>query len=132
MVDAPYATRHAPNGMVCAVDHLAAEAGVAVLRQGGTAADAAVAASAVMAVTSQHLCGLGGDLFALVHDGFGPPTALNASGHAGSGADADRLRAAGHTKMPFRGDISSVPVPGCVDGWLALHERWGRMPLADV
>ena len=128
----PFATAHAPTGMVCSVDHLASGAGVAVLRAGGSAADAAVATSAVLAVTTQHMCGMGGDLFALVHHGSGPPEVLNASGRAGSGADADRLRAEGMTTMPFRGRIESVPVPGCVDGWLALHERHGRLPLADV
>ena len=129
---APVATRWAPNGMVCSVDALASEAGIALLRAGGSAADAAVGTSAVLAVTSQHMCGMGGDLFALVHDRAGPPTVLNASGRAGSGADADRLRAEGHTTMPMRGDIRAVPVPGCVDGWVALHERYGRLDLADV
>ena len=129
---APFSTRYAPNGMVCAVDHLAAEAGVAMLRQGGSAADAAVAASSVLAVTTQHMCGMGGDLFALVHTGDGPPACLNASGRAGAGADPERLRAEGHTAMPFRDDIRSVPVPGCVDGWLALHTRFGRLDLATV
>ena len=129
---APFATVHAPNGMVCSVDHLASEAGIAILRAGGTAADAAVATSAVLAVTTQHMCGMGGDLFALVHHADGPPEVLNASGRAGSGADAAKLRAEGMTSMPFRSRIESVPVPGCVDGWLALHERHGRLPLADV
>ena len=79
------------------------------------------------------MCGMGGDLFALVHrPGDAAPAALNASGRAGSGADADRLRAEGHTVMPAAMDIRAVPVPGCVDGWLALHERFGRLPLADV
>lgn len=127
------ATFHAPNGMVCSVDHLASSAGVSMLRQGGSAADAAIAASAVLAVTAPHLCGMGGDLFALVHTPAGNrPAALNASGRAGSGADPDRLRAEGNDVMPFRGDIRSVPVPGCVDGWLALHERFGRLQVADV
>lgn len=132
MPDAPFPTVHAPNGMVASVDHLASEAGVAVLRAGGSAADAAVAASATLAVTFQHNCGMGGDLFALVHHGAGPPAVLNASGRAGRGADADRLLAEGHDTMPFRGDIRSVPVPGCVDGWLALHGRFGRLPIEDV
>lgn len=129
----PFATRYARSGMVCSVDHLASDAGVALLRAGGSAADAAVAASAVLAVTTQHMCGMGGDLWALVHHAAGqPPAALNASGRAGSGADAARLRAEGRTRMRFRSDIRSVPVPGCVDGWLALHERFGRAPLAEV
>ena len=128
----PFATTHAPNGMVCSVDRLASEAGIGILRRGGNAADAAVATSAVLAVTTQNLCGMGGDLFALVHHGDGPPEVLNASGRAGSGANPDALRAEGLTSMPFRGRINSVPVPGCVDGWLALHTRHGRLPLADV
>jgi gamma-glutamyltranspeptidase/glutathione hydrolase len=125
-------TRRAPHGMVSSVDHLATEAGVAMLRAGGSAADAVVATSAVLAVTAPHLCGLGGDLFALVHTGPGAPACLNASGRAGSGADPARLRDEGHRSMPFRGDVRSAPVPGCVDGWLALHARFGRLPLDDV
>jgi gamma-glutamyltranspeptidase/glutathione hydrolase len=128
----PVTTVRAPDGIVCAVDHLAAQAGVAMLRAGGTAADAAVATSAVLAVTSQHMCGLGGDLLAMVARPGEPPVALNASGRAGSGADADRLRADGFTTMPFHGDIRSVTVPGCVDGWVALHHRFGRLPMSVV
>ncbi|WP_246060053.1 gamma-glutamyltransferase family protein [Herbidospora galbida] len=117
--------------MVCTIDHLASAAGLVVLDKGGSAADAAVAANAVLAVTAPHMCGLGGDLFALVHDGSGVH-ALNSSGRAGSGADPARLRAEGHDRMPHLYDIRSVPVPGCVDGWLALHGRFGRLPLAEV
>lgn len=123
-------TRYALNGMVCTADHLASAAGVAMLDRGGNAVDAAIAANAVLAVTAPHLCGLGGDLFALVHDGA--VSALNASGRAGSGADPGRLRAEGRDRMPHLFDIRSVPVPGCADGWLALHERYARLPLADL
>jgi gamma-glutamyltranspeptidase/glutathione hydrolase len=118
--------------MVCSVDHLASEAGVTLLRAGGSAADAAIAASAVLAVTTQHMCGMGGDLFALVHDATGAPAALAAVGRAGSGADAAALRAEGHRSIPSFGDVRASTVPGCVDGWLALHERFGRAALADV
>src|SRR3954453_7146219 len=112
-------SRHAPHGMVASVDHLASNAGLAMLLQGGTAADAAVAASAVLAVTAPHLCGMGGDLFALVHNGESTaPAALNASGRAGSGADPVKLRLEGHQVMPFADDLRAAPVPGCVDGWL--------------
>jgi gamma-glutamyltranspeptidase/glutathione hydrolase len=129
----PVSTKHAPTGMVCSVDHLASAAGVEMLRRGGSAADAAIATNAVLAVTSQHLCGMGGDLFALVHrPGDGTPAALNASGRSGSGADAETLRAEGHDRMPFTGDIRSVPVPGCVDGWHELHRRFGRLALSEV
>ncbi|KAB8173792.1 gamma-glutamyltransferase family protein [Microbispora catharanthi] len=123
-------TRYALNGMVCTVDHLASAAGVAMLDEGGNAVDAAIAANAVLAVTAPHMCGLGGDLFALVHDGT--VSALNASGRAGSGADPGRLRAEGLGRMPHLYDIRSVPVPGCADGWLALHERYARLPLAGL
>ncbi len=125
-------TVFAPNGMVCSVDHLASSAGVAILRAGGSAADAAVATSAVLAVTTQHMCGLGGDLFALVHHGEPVPAALSAVGVAGSGADPAAMRAEGLTQIPMRGDVRAVTVPGCVDGWLGLHERFGRLPLENV
>ena len=118
--------------MVCSIDHLASAAGVQMLRSGGSAADAAVAASAVLSVTSPHVCGMGGDLLAVVVPAGGIPVALNASGRAGSGADPERLRAEGYRVMPFRGDIRAVTVPGCVDGWLALHERFGVLPIAHV
>jgi len=118
--------------MVSSIDHLASSAGVALLRAGGSAVDAAIATNAVLAVTSPYACGLGGDLFALVHDGTGAPAALNSSGRAGSGADPERLRAEGRTTMPFHNDIRTVTVPGCADGWLALHRAYGKRPLADV
>lgn len=119
------------TGVVCSADSVASDAGADILRRGGTAVDAALATNAVLSVTAPHLCGLGGDLFALVHDGAGV-TALNASGRAGSGASADRLRAAGHRQMPVVSDLASVTVPGCVDGWVALHDRYGRLPLAEL
>lgn len=120
------------SAMVCSVDRVASLAGVEMLRNGGSAVDAAIATNAVLAVTTQHMCGLGGDLFALVHHESGPPAVLNASGRSGSGANADLLRSQGHTEMVHRGEISSVPVPGCVDGWIALHARFGRLPLAEL
>jgi gamma-glutamyltranspeptidase/glutathione hydrolase len=118
--------------MVATADHLASSAGVAALRAGGSAADAAVAAGAVLAVTNQHQCGMGGDMFALVHQPGEPVTALCAAGRAGSGADAVEARAEGLAKLPLTGDIRAVTVPGCVDGWLALHRRYGRLPLPQV
>lgn len=127
-------TRHGRHGLVCSTDHLASGAGLALLRAGGSAADAAVAAAAVLGVTQPYQCGPGGDLFALVHDGGAAPQVLDAAGMAGSGADADAeaLRAEGHRHVPRRDDVRAVTVPGCVDGWLALHGRFGRRPLAEV
>ena len=85
-----------------------------------------------MAVVGPHLCGLGGDVLAMVSPPGSPPEALLSVGRAGAGSDPARLRAEGMTTMPLRGDIRSVQVPGAVDGWLALHERHGRLPLDDV
>lgn len=121
--------------MVATVDHLASEVGLSMLRAGGSAADAAVAASAVLAVTSQHMCGMGGDLFAVVHaPELDTPVCLNSSGRAGSGAAAvaEALRNEGRTTVPFRDHIAAVTIPGCVDGWVALHRRFGRLPFEDV
>ncbi|HVB05173.1 MAG TPA: gamma-glutamyltransferase [Acidimicrobiales bacterium] len=128
----PAATYYAPGGMVCTVDHLASAAGVAVLRAGGNAVDAAIATGAVLTVTFQHRNGLGGDLLAVVVPPGEAPVAINSSGFAGSGANAAAARAEGLTRIPARNDIRAVTVPGCVDGWLALHERFGRLPLAEV
>lgn len=119
------------GGAVASADRLATEIGLEILRAGGNAVDAAIATNAAMAVVGPHLCGIGGDLLALVHLD-GETYALNASGRAGSGADADALRAEGNDSMPFRHDVRSVTVPGCVDGWLALHSRFGSLPLAAL
>ena len=128
----PFLTRSARRGLVCAADQLASSAGVAMFGRGGNAADAMVGAAAVMAVVGPHLCGLGGDVLAMVRSPGATPRALLSVGRAGSGADPDRLRADGHADMPLRGDIRSVPVPGAVDGWLALHDAYGRLPWAAV
>ena len=117
--------------MVASADGLATQAGMTILAQGGNAVDAAIACNAAIAVTSPHLCGMGGDLYALIHDGASVH-ALNATGRAGAGSSSAELRAEGHDQMPFRHDIRTVTVPGCVDGWSALHERFGRLPLAQV
>lgn len=77
-----------------------------------------------MAVVAPHLCGMGGDLFALVSEN-GTVSALDAAGRAGSGADAAAIRNEGLTSMPMHGDIRTVTVPGCVAGWTELHKRFG-------
>ncbi len=120
------------DGVAVTTHHLASEAAVAIMARGGNAVDAAIAANAVVGVVLPDTCGLGGDLFALVHEpGAGTPAALNASGRAGSGASAAQLRAAGHDVVPLRGPVS-VTIPGCVDGWEALLDRYGSMSLAEV
>ncbi|HUG75300.1 MAG TPA: gamma-glutamyltransferase [Acidimicrobiia bacterium] len=124
---------HTTTGAVAVTPHhLATETAVRVMADGGTAVDALVAANAVLGMVLPTTCGIGGDLFAMVHrPGMDRPDVLNASGRAGEGADAARLRAAGHTTLDLRsGD--TVTVPGCVDGWGALLGRHGTRPLADL
>lgn len=128
---APFDTVRAARGMVASVDSLASAAGLDALRRRGSAVDAAIAANAVLAVTLPNQCGIGGDLFALVFSADSDVKCLVAAGRAGSGADPEALRAAGHAAMPADSP-HSVTVPGCVDGWVALHERHGRLPLADL
>jgi gamma-glutamyltranspeptidase/glutathione hydrolase len=123
-----------PLGTALAVSphHLASNAGIDVMARGGSAVDAAIAVNAVLGVVLPDTCGVGGDLFALVYvPGEPAPTALNASGRAGSGATAADLRDAGHVEVPLRSPWS-VTVPGCVDGWEALHARYGSLPFADL
>ncbi|HTT87707.1 MAG TPA: gamma-glutamyltransferase [Acidimicrobiales bacterium] len=132
MPSVPFVARRAAGGMVAAADQLACSAGVAMLERGGSAADATVAAAVAMAVVGPHLCGLGGDVLAMVKAPGEPPAALLSVGRAGTGADPERLRVGGHSDMPLRGDVASVPVPGAVDGWLALHERYGNLPWTTV
>jgi gamma-glutamyltranspeptidase/glutathione hydrolase len=122
----------APNGMVASPHHLATAAGVDALRAGGSAMDAAVAANAMLAVVYANACGLGGDAFALVWD---PASArlhgFNGSGRSPAGLSIDRVRAAGHETMPQLGPFT-VNVPGAVDAWSQLLERFGRRSLADA
>jgi gamma-glutamyltranspeptidase/glutathione hydrolase len=102
------------------------------MEDGGNAVDGAIAANAVLGVVLPTTCGIGGDLFALIQvPGSPAPAALNASGRGGSGLDADALRSAGHAEVPLYGP-ESVTVPGCVDGWLALVNRFGTRPLGAL
>jgi gamma-glutamyltranspeptidase/glutathione hydrolase len=112
--------------------YLATRAGTTVLESGGNAVDAAVAANAALGVVAPETCGIGGDLLALVHaPETNEPAALNASGRAGSGADANEARAEGLGSIPVRSRWA-VTVPGCVDGWVALHRRYGSLPFEKV
>ena len=131
MTSLPHSSVRGTEHLVAAADQLAARAGDLIFERGGNAVDAAIATNAAIAVTGPHLCGMGGDLFALVHTPDGV-VALNSSGRAGSGSDPAALRAEGATTMPFRYDVRSVTVPGCVDGWIALHARFGTMPLEEL
>ncbi|MCL4794156.1 MAG: gamma-glutamyltransferase [Bryobacteraceae bacterium] len=120
------------RGVVAASQTLAAQAGSEILRRGGSAVDAAIAANAVLGVVEPMMNGIGGDLFVIVREAkTGRVTGLNASGPAPAGLTIERLKKAGHKEMPQAG-IDTVTVPGCVAGWAALHQRYGKLPWAQV
>jgi gamma-glutamyltranspeptidase / glutathione hydrolase len=120
------------HGVVATSQPLAALAGALALRQGGTAADAAIAANAAMTLMEPTGCGVGGDLFALVYDAAdGTVHGLDASGWAPAGLSVELLESQGLEAMPHRG-VHSVTVPGAVAGWAALAERFGRLPLRET
>lgn len=120
------------RGMVATSNPLASQAGLRVLREGGNAADAAIAAAAMLNVTEPASTGVGGDCFALFYDaGTRQVTALNGSGRAPSALKLDDLLAQGMTEIPTI-SAHAVTVPGAVAGWADLLARHGRMTLADV
>ncbi|MBE2269573.1 MAG: gamma-glutamyltransferase [Anaerolinea sp.] len=120
------------RGMVAASNPLAAQAGLAILRAGGNAADAAVATAAVLNVTEPASTGIGGDCFALFYDAnTRVVTALNGSGRSPGALSADLLRSRGMSEIPIRSP-HAISVPGAAAGWEDLLERHGSMSLADV
>ncbi|HYS26544.1 MAG TPA: gamma-glutamyltransferase [Vicinamibacterales bacterium] len=120
------------RGIVAAENPLAAQAGAVVLARGGHAAEAAIAANAVMGVVAPMMNGVGGDLFAIVHDaGTGAVHGLNASGWSAAATSIEFLTARGMQSMPQNG-IHSATVPGAVSGWMALHGKFGRLPFDSL
>jgi len=120
------------DGMVASAHPYATLAGLDVLRAGGTAADAAVAANAVLAVTQPAMCGVGGDLFVLYYEAATRRIHfLNGAGRSGSRASLDELARRGRSALPIVGPMT-VSVPGCVRGWGMLLERFGTRPLASL
>ena len=124
---------HALHGMVATSEPLAAQAGLEVLRGGGNAVDAAIAANAMLGVVEPMSCGIGGDLFALVWDAKARRLhGLDASGRSPAAASIDALTARGvSATLPDLGPFT-VTVPGCVDGWEALRARFGTWPLSRL
>ena len=120
------------NGIVAAESPLAAQAGVQMLERGGNAVDAAVAANAMMGLVAPMSNGMGGDLFAIVYEAkTGKLYGLNASGWAPAGLTIEFLRNQGFQDMPSHG-IQSVTVPGAVDGWQKLLDRFGKKKFSEV
>ncbi len=119
--------------MVASSQPLASKIGLQILQQGGTAVDAAIAANATLGLCEPHMCGMGGDLYAIVWNAEDSQLyGLNASGRSPATLDFDtlqqRLQDEGYTSIPMQG-LLSVSVPGAVDGWFELHKRFGSLSM---
>lgn len=120
----------AMNGMVTSPNYYATQAGLDVLRRGGTAVDAAIATAATLAVVYPQMCTLGGDNFWLIYSAAdNKVTAINASGRAGENVTIDLYKSKGLSAIPSRGYLAANTVPGVVSGWDAAyklsHEKLG-------
>lgn len=119
------------NGIVAAESPLAAQAGVRILERGGNAVDAAIATNAMMGVVEPMMNGIGGDLFAIVYDAKANKLyGLNASGWAPKGLTIEYLQKLGIRSMPQQG-VNAITVPGAVDGWQKLADKFGRKKLSE-
>jgi gamma-glutamyltranspeptidase / glutathione hydrolase len=136
----PFATRSevlAQHGMVCTSQPLATQVGVDVLKAGGSAVDAAIAANAALGLMEPVSNGVGGDLFAIVYDAKSRKLyGLNASGRAPLGLSyaqmkAELVKAGSPDHIPQRGFLP-ISTPGAVSGWFELHNRFGRLPMKDL
>ena len=122
------------NGMAATSHPIASSVAVDIMKKGGSAVDAAIAANAMLALVEPHMCGIGGDLFAIVWDPEeGKLHGYNGSGRSPRGLSYTALREAlgDAERIPLFGPLS-VSVPGAVDGWYALHERFGKLPMAEL
>ena len=129
-------TTLATRGMISAPHQLASQAGLSVLREGGNAIEAAVAAVAALGVVYPHTCGLGGDGFWLIHEPGKAPISIDASGAAAHGAKAETYRERGLKAIPTTGPLAAATVAGAVSGWqaaLEISSRWGgNLPLSRL
>ncbi|MGB1235463.1 MAG: gamma-glutamyltransferase [Planktomarina sp.] len=123
---------YATEGM-CATSHpLAAGVAIDVLKQGGNAVDAAIAAGVLLGLCEPQMTGIGGDMFALIQEKPGADVvALNASGRAPASLDAAELRDAGMANVPTYG-VQAVTIPGAIDGFCALSDKYGKMDMAQT
>ena len=130
-----FATRSeviAQNGMACTSQPLATQVALDILKKGGNAIDAAIAANAVLGLVEPTGNGIGGDLFAIIWSAdkeklFG----LNASGRSPRSLKLEYFKENGYEKIPAYGPLP-VSVPGCVDGWFEMHDLFGTIPMTDI
>ncbi len=132
---APFASRSeviAQQGMAATSQPLATQVALDILKQGGSAVDAAIAANAMLGLVEPTGCGIGGDLFAIVWDAETKQLyGLNASGRSPAALKAEYFTEQGLTTIPSFGPLP-VSVPGAVDGWFSLHEKFGRLPMTSL
>ena len=122
----------AKNGMVATSHPLATQIGLDILKQGGSAVDAAIAANAALGLMEPTGSGIGGDLFAIVWDAKTQQLyGLNASGRSPEKLTLAYFKENGYDKIPALGPLP-VSVPGCVDGWFELHNKFGKLPMEKV
>lgn len=122
----------AQNGMACTSQPLATQVAIDILKQGGTAIDAAIAANATLGLMEPTGCGIGGDLFAIVWDAESEQLyGLNASGRSPQNLTLGYFKEQGMEKIPSHGPLP-VSVPGAVDGWFELHEKFGKLNMEDI
>jgi len=120
------------NGMVATSHPLATQIGLDILKDGGNAIDAAIAANAALGLMEPTGCGIGGDLFAIVWDAKTQKLyGLNASGRSPQALTLEYFEEKGMTKIPSLGPLP-VSVPGAVDGWFELHKKFGTKPMTDI
>jgi gamma-glutamyltranspeptidase/glutathione hydrolase len=120
------------HGMAATSQPLATQIAIDILKQGGSAADAAIAANAALGLMEPMSCGIGGDLFAIVWEAKSQKLyGLNASGRSPASLTLDYFRENGYTEIPAYGPLP-VSVPGCVDGWYELHRKFGKLPMKDI
>jgi gamma-glutamyltranspeptidase/glutathione hydrolase len=130
-----FATRSeviAQHGMACTSQPLATQVALDILKQGGNAIDAAIAANAVLGLVEPTGNGMGGDLFAIIWDSKTKQLyGLNASGKSPKSLTLEYFKKNGYEKIPSYGPLP-VSVPGCVDGWFEMHKRFGSLPMTTL
>ena len=135
ITDAPFVTRSevlACNGMAATSHPLATQIALDLLKRGGSAIDAAIAANAALGLMEPTGSGIGGDLFAIVWDpASGKLHGYNGSGRSPAALTPEHFQQRGLHAVPPRGPLP-VTVPGAVDGWFALHQRFGKLPVSEV
>ena len=118
------------SNIVVSPHYLSTNAGIEILKNGGNAVDAAIGTNIVQGVVAPETCGIGGDLFSLIWiNGENTPYCLDSSGYAGSNVDISQLST--QESIPLNHPMS-ITVPGAVNGWFDMHEKFGRLGIDEI